>query len=180
MAGHTWAVAETWRRFAPMVLMLARRTLGSYAEAEDIGQVVFQRVFRKAKALRDPDSLRSFIYAFALRALKTELRKKKLRAWLSFERPEVLATLGSRCPDIESQDILHRFKALLDRLDSREQMVFTMRRMESMTVEEIASAMGISESTVKRSMAHASTKLSGWIKSDPGLASLYDEGRSEL
>jgi RNA polymerase sigma-70 factor, ECF subfamily len=180
MAGHTWAIAETWRRFAPMVLTLARRTLGSHTEAEDIGQVVFQRVFRKAKALRDPDSLRAFVYAFALRALKTELRRKKLRGWLSFERPEVLSNLGSRCLDVESQDILRRFKGLLDRLAPREQLVFTMRRMESMTVEEIATAMGISESTVKRSMAHASTRLSHWIKADPGLAGLYHEERSEL
>jgi DNA-directed RNA polymerase specialized sigma24 family protein len=42
--------------------------------------------------------------------------------------------------------------------------------MESMTVEEIATYMGISVSTVKRSMAHASSRLSRWIEADPGLA----------
>lgn len=179
MAGHTWAIAETWRRFAPMVLTLSRRTLGSHSEAEDVGQIVFYRVFRKAKSLRDPDSLRAFVYAFTLRALKTELRRRKLRAWLSFERPEAVAALGSRTLDVESQDLLRRFKGLLDRLAPREQLVFTMRRMEAMTVEEIANAMGISESTVKRSMAHAQDRLSRWIKSDPGLAGLCEEGRSE-
>jgi DNA-directed RNA polymerase specialized sigma24 family protein len=46
MGGDTWAIAETWRRFAPMVLMLARRALGSVTEAEDIAQDVFHRIFR--------------------------------------------------------------------------------------------------------------------------------------
>ena len=76
VAGEAWAMAETWNRFAPMVLMTARRSLGSRAEAEDVAQEVFLRVFRKAKTLRDPDSLRSFIYSFAVRVLKAELRRR--------------------------------------------------------------------------------------------------------
>jgi DNA-directed RNA polymerase specialized sigma24 family protein len=42
--------------------------------------------------------------------------------------------------------------------------------MESMTVEEIASAMDLSVSTVKRSMAHAEDRLSRWIAADSALA----------
>ena len=83
VAGEAWAIAETWHRFAPMVITMAERCLGSRSEAEDIGQEVFYRVFRKAKTLRDPNSLRSFVYSFAIRALRTELRRKKLRSWLS-------------------------------------------------------------------------------------------------
>src|SRR6185436_1457442 len=45
--GEAWAIAETWHRFAPMVLMTAERSLGSRTEAEDIVQEVFCLVFRK-------------------------------------------------------------------------------------------------------------------------------------
>jgi RNA polymerase sigma-70 factor (ECF subfamily) len=160
-----------------MVLMMAERSLGSKSEAEDLGQEVFYRVFRKAKTLRDPDRLRSFIYSFAIRALKTELRRKKLRAWLSFNEPETLVDVGWRTLDIESRDFLRRFYGLLDRLTPRDRLVFILRRMESMTVEEIASTMDLSVSTVKRSMAHASKRLSHWIDADPGLAGLIDVER---
>ena len=177
MAGDEWAIVETWRRFAPMVLLIAKRTLGSRDEAEDIGQEVFHRVFRKVRTLREPDSLRSFVYACAIRALQTELRRRKLRSWLSFERLEVLTGLGGQTQDVESRDILRRFLGLLDRLAPRDRLVFVLRRMESMTVEEIAVTMKISESTVKRSMARASTRLSRWIDADPGLAGLFDGGR---
>ena len=177
MVGDEWAVAETWRRFAPMVLRMAKRILGSQSEAEDVGQEVFYRVFRKVKLLREPDSLRSFVYACAIRALKTELRRKKLRGWLLFDKPEVLACLGSRTLDVESRDLLRKFHGLLERLTARDRLVFVMRRMESMTVEEIAASMDISESTVKRSMAHASSRLSHWISADPGLAGLLDGER---
>jgi RNA polymerase sigma-70 factor, ECF subfamily len=177
MAGDDWAVVETWRRFAPMVLLVAKRTLGSQSEAEDIGQEVFHRVFRKVRMLREPESLRSFIYACAVRLLQTELRHRKLRSWLSLERPETLASLGCQTLDIESRDLLRRFRGLLDRLTPRQRVVFVLRRMESMTIEEIAASMEISESTVKRSMAHAVSRLSRWIDADPGLAGLFDGGR---
>jgi RNA polymerase sigma-70 factor, ECF subfamily len=177
VAGESWAVAGTWHRFAPMVLMMAERALGSKPEAEDLSQEVFYRVFRKARTLRDPGSLRSFVYSFAVRALKTELRRRKVRSWLSFHQPEVLADLGSGTLDVESRDLLRKFHRLLDRLTPRDRLVFTLRQMESMTVEEIANTMDISESTVKRSMAHASSRLTRWIDADPGLAGLLDASR---
>jgi RNA polymerase sigma-70 factor (ECF subfamily) len=172
VAGAAWAIAETWRRFAPMVLLTAERSLGSRAEAEDVSQEVFCRVFRKVKTLRDPDSLRSFIYSFAVRVLKAELRHRKVRGWFPFLHPETPPELGFRTPNVEARDLLKKLYALLDRLRPRDRLVFVLRRMESMTVEEIAATMDISVSTVKRSMAHAATRLSGWIAADPGLAGL--------
>jgi len=178
-AGEAWAIAETWHRFAPMVLTLAERALGSKSEADDLGQEVLYCVFRKIKTLRDPDSMRSFVYSIAVRALKSELRRKRLRGWLSFHPPETLVDLSSRSMDMESRDLLRKCHALLDRLTPRDRLVFILRRMESMTVEEIAAAMDISLSTVKRSMAHASNRLLRWMEADPGLASRLEAGRWE-
>ena len=177
VVGNGWAIAETWRRFAPMVLVMAERALGSRSEADDLGQEVFYHVFRKAKMLRVPDSLRSFVYSFAVREIKSELRRKRLRGWLSFHQPEDLVDMGSGTLDVEARDHLRRCHALLDRLAPRERLVFVLRRMESMTVEEIATTMDISVSTVKRSMTHASERLSRWIVADPGLAGFFDAER---
>jgi RNA polymerase sigma-70 factor, ECF subfamily len=174
MTGSDWATAETWRRFAPMVMMMAARALGSEAEAEDVAQEVFHRVFRKAKTLRDPDSLRSFVFSFAVRVVKSELRGKRARSWLSFREPEVFVDLGSESMDVESRDMLRRFYGLLARLSTRDRLVFALRHLERMTVEEIASHMELSSSTVKRSLSHATTKMSRWLESDLGVIGFGD------
>jgi RNA polymerase sigma-70 factor, ECF subfamily len=179
IVGEPWAIGETWHRFAPMVLMMAERALGSKSEAEDVGQEVFCRVFRKAKTLRDPDSLRSFIYSFAIRALKSELRRRRVRGWLTFHQPETLVDLEHETPDVESRDLVRKFHRLLDRLTTRDRLVFTLRHMESMTVEEIAATMDISESTVKRSLGHAVSRLSHWIEGDPGLLEMLAPNRGK-
>jgi RNA polymerase sigma-70 factor (ECF subfamily) len=180
MAGDARALAETWRRYASMVLLLSKRTLGSQSEAEDNAQEVFFRLFRKARRIEDPDRLRSFIYAITIHALKSELYRRKLRAWLFFEPPQALSGRGWKTTDMESRDLIRKFHALLERLPTRERLVFILRRMESMTVEEIAATMEISESTVKRSMTRASNCLSRWIEADPGLASAFDVERWRL
>ena len=40
-AGEAWAMGVTWHRFAPMVLTMAERSLGSRSDAEDLAQDVF-------------------------------------------------------------------------------------------------------------------------------------------
>jgi RNA polymerase sigma-70 factor, ECF subfamily len=167
---ETWATVETWRRFSPMVLTLAKRTLGSQAEAEDVAQEVFCRVYRKIRTLREPDRFRSFIYTAALRLLQSELHRRKVRAWIFFERPELLDLQGCEPLDIESRDLLRKLYAALDRLGPRDRIVFVLRRVESMSIEDIAAHLGISESTAKRSLAHASSRLSHWLDDEPRLA----------
>jgi RNA polymerase sigma-70 factor (ECF subfamily) len=176
-AGSAWAIAETWHRFAPGVIVLARRALGSESEAEDVAQEAFQRVFAKAGTLRDPERLRSFVFSFAIRVLRTELRSRRTRAWLSFHRPETLVDVGAALTDMESRDLLRRFYSLLDRLAPRHRLAFVLRQLESMTVEEIGAHMDLSISTVKRLLDHATGKLSRWIETYPDLAVFLDGAR---
>lgn len=180
-AGESWALTEAWYRFAPMVLATAERTLGSSGEAEDLAQEVFCRVYRMAHTLRSPDSLRSFVYSVAMRALKSQLRYRRVRSWLTFQAPETLVDLRHCTLDVEARDLLQKFYRLLDRLSARDRLVFLLRRVEAMTVEEIASVMELSASTVKRSLAHSEQRLAHWTQGDPSLATVvrarHEEGR---
>src|SRR3569833_3905850 len=175
-AGEAWAAAEAGHRFAPMVLTVAERSLGSKSEAQDVAQEVFCRLYGKVNTLRDPAALRSFVFSFAVRVLKSELRRRKARAWLSFHRPEVLVDLGAGTLDldIEGRDVLRRFYALLDRLSAEDRLVFALRHLESMTVEEVAETMGLSVSTVKRRLAHGMKRFDRFLEREPELARLMD------
>jgi RNA polymerase sigma-70 factor (ECF subfamily) len=176
MSGENWAIGETWRRMAPMVLTLAQRCLGSASEAEDIAQEVFYRVFRKIGKLEDPTSLRSYIYSFAVRVLKGELRRRRRRAWLSFGRSETLENVHSQPPEVDSRDTLRSFHSLLGRLPPDDRLMFVLRSMESMTVDEIANHMNTSRSSVKRALNRASTRLTRLLEAEPGFADLLERG----
>lgn len=181
VSGATWAYAETWNRFAPVVFNMAVSTLGSASEAEDIVQEVFSRLARKAKTLRQPESLRSFIRSFAIRVMKWELRRRRVQKWLTFEPGETLADLVAVSLDVESRDMLRRFYGLLSQLGARERLAYALRHIESMTLEETAVAMDISVSTVKRLQDRAAEKLAEGIETNIELAGLLlrKRGRHE-
>jgi RNA polymerase sigma-70 factor, ECF subfamily len=174
IAGEDWAMEEAWFRFAPVVLTTARRVLGSKQDAEDLAQEVFARVLRQVKTLRQPASLRSFVYSIAIRTLRSQLRYRRVRSWLTLGGSETLFDLGHTTQDVESRDLLRKIQVLLERLSPRDKLIFMLRRVEAMSVEEIAATMDISESTAKRSLAHASERLLRWIQADPSLARALD------
>jgi RNA polymerase sigma-70 factor (ECF subfamily) len=172
MSGAAWAFAETWNRFAPVVFNMAVSALGSPTEAEDIVQEVFCRLAPKAKTLRQPECLRSFIVSFAIRVLKWDLRRRRVHSWLTFEPAEALADVVKVSLDVDSREILRRFYALLARLGARERLVYALRHVESMTIEETAQAMDISLSTVKRLQERATEQMSKWSETDFELTGL--------
>jgi RNA polymerase sigma-70 factor, ECF subfamily len=170
IAGQAWAYATTWNRFAPMVFRMASHALGNGDEAEDVTQEVFFRLFARAKTLNKPESLRSFVTSFAIRILKWELRSKRARSWLSFYQPKDVPETPYLGFDPEARDVLRRFYTMLGRLKPRERIVFCLRHLDGQTLDEIADAMELSLSTVKRSHERASTRVSQWVASDTSLA----------
>jgi RNA polymerase sigma-70 factor (ECF subfamily) len=176
IAGEPWAHAATWNRFAPLVFNMACRALGSQDDAEDITQEVFCRLFARVKTLCKPEALRSFIVSFAIRILKWDLRRKRAGRWLSLFPPRDLPDSQFHGTDPEARDVLRRFYVILDGLGTRERLVFALRHLESMTLGEISTAMGISLSTVKRAHAQAALEVGRWVASDRDLAGFFEEG----
>ncbi len=175
IAGEPWAHPVTWNRFAPLVFNMAWRALGSEDEAEDITQEVFYRLFARVRTLCKPESLRSFIVSFAIRILKWEFRRKRAGRWLTFLTPKDLPEVPFCGADPEAREILRRFYKILDRLGTRERLVFALRHLESMTLGEIAAAMEISLSTVKRAHAQAVVEVGDSIASDRDLAGFLEK-----
>jgi RNA polymerase sigma-70 factor, ECF subfamily len=175
IAGEAWAHAATWNRFAPMVFSMASRALGNEIEAEDVTQEVFFRLFARARTLNKPESLRSFVTSFAIRILKWEMRSRRARNWLSFRGPRELPEPPYAGSDPEARDVLRRFYAMLGQLKPRDRLVYCLRHLDGRTMEEIANAMEISLSTVKRSHERVSSRVTHWIESDASLAGYLRE-----
>ena len=174
MAGQAWAPAAAWNRYAPTVYGIANRALGRETDAEDITQEVFYRLFARVHTLKEPAAFRSFVVSFAIRIVKWELRRRRVRRFVHLSDSGEVPDAPVAGDDAESRQVLRRFYALLDQLAPRERLVFSLRHLESMTLEEVAVAMELSLSTVKRSLARAAGRVSGWIGADPDLLAFFE------
>jgi RNA polymerase sigma-70 factor (ECF subfamily) len=158
-----------------MVYRLLERALGPNGDADDLTQDVFLRSFARLPALRDSHALRSFIYSVAVRILKWELRRRRVRRILLFAPAGRLPELPVRPADSEARQILTRFYSFLDELGPNERTAFVLRHMEAFKLEEIAEHMGVSLATVKRLLSRGAEKVSALVEGDHELSSYVRE-----
>jgi RNA polymerase sigma-70 factor (ECF subfamily) len=165
------AAAALWDRYATLVRGILRRTLGPVAEVEDLVQEVFIGMFRTLGGLRDPEALRSFVVGTAIRTARSELRRKRVRRWLSLTPtgtlPDAEQTVGL---DPEARRAVKRLYEVLDTIDDRGRMAFVLRYMEGYELTEVAEALGCSLATTKRALAKAQDRVNAMVKRDPLLA----------
>ena len=173
--GERWAARAIWRRYAPMVFRLLERALGPNGEAEDLTQDVFLSTFARLPTLRDGEALRSFIYSVALRTLKWELRRRRVRRILHLSDDGQLPELPVRGVDSEARQTLAHFYALLERLGVNDRAAFVLRYMEGLKLEEVAERMGVSLATAKRWVGRASRDVSALVDADPELLAQFGE-----
>jgi RNA polymerase sigma-70 factor (ECF subfamily) len=170
VAGETWAVTATWNKHAPTVFRFLRRALGAEADVEDLTQDVFVVVFSRVRELRNRDALRSFVFSVAVRMLKAEFRRRRMRRIFQLSSMDELPELPVPAVDAEARQALRRFYAILDHLGAEERSAFALRYLEGLKLEEVAQALGTSLATAKRRLQNASAIVSRYVDADPALA----------
>lgn len=176
--GERGAEDAIWVRYAPLVHRVARGALGTLHEAQDAAQDVFVCLFSRLDTLAKPEALRSFIYSITVRTIRWHLRRRRIRRWISLSEPSDAPEPAAFDVDHVARDLLRRFYAILDQLGTDDRMVFVLRHVESMTLEEVSAAMGLSLATVKRRLNRSQQAIDSAIGKAPDLAaSLAQLGR---
>jgi len=158
-----------WQRYSPMVRRMLARALGPERDVEDSLQEVFLCLFSKVGELRNPAALRAFIVSIAIRTLRHEIRRRKLRSWLRLDGNVAVEDVRAVNPDPDAREALVRFYALLDRINTRDRTVFVLHVIEGMDIEAIADALDVSTPTIRRCLGKARERILLLAGRDPTL-----------
>jgi RNA polymerase sigma-70 factor, ECF subfamily len=174
-----WARREIWQRYSGQVRRYLARTLARPTEdVEDLTQEVFLRLFVRRSAIRQPEALREFTMAVAVRVLKWNLRSRWVRRRVGLsENGELPEGTADRSPEEETRDALRRCRRILDLLGARERAAFSLRFMEEMTMEEVAATMHVSLSTAKRLCSRATATIAERLRGDEDLRRYFLDNR---
>jgi len=163
------AAALLWDRYSTLVRGVLRRSLGPSADVEDLLQDAFIGLFRTLVGLRDPEALRSYVIGTALRVARSELRRRRVRRWLSLTSTGSVPEEATH-EDPEARRAMGRLYEVLDKIDDRGRLAFTLRFFEQYELTEVAEALGCSLATTKRALARAQERVNAMVKRDPLLA----------
>jgi RNA polymerase sigma-70 factor (ECF subfamily) len=163
-------MAAVWDRYADFVRRVLHGALGRDGAIEDLTQEVFLAFVRSAATVTDGSKLRGFLAGIAVRLAAMEIRKRRVRRWLVLSPTGELPERGGMPHDAESQQVLAALSRVLDGMNQRRRMAFVLRHVQDMEMLEVAAALAISESTLRRELAKAREHLLRAASREPALA----------
>ncbi len=155
------AQAEIYRRYAKAMFNAALRITGDYAEAEDVLQESFLSAFRELSGYKGDSAFGAWLKRIVVNKSINCLRQRRLAlvplGEQHHEEPDEAAPSAEDEADAHYRaDVLRR---CIQELPDGYRVVLTLYLLEGYDHLEIASIMGISESTSKSQYSRARVRL---------------------
>ncbi|MBQ6612918.1 MAG: sigma-70 family RNA polymerase sigma factor [Alistipes sp.] len=148
---------ELVARMRETVYRLARSITLNDAEAEDITQDVFEKVWRSREIIMHSDYPRAYIcrmaHNLAIDRCRERVRKQEFEG---LERQNV-ANNGDATTDIS--DMAALTLRLINRLPEKQRVTIHLRDVEGYEIEEIAKVVGCDDSSVRMNLSRARKTL---------------------
>jgi RNA polymerase sigma-70 factor (ECF subfamily) len=173
--GHPGAPAALFDRYGSHVERVLASVIGIDPELPDLLHEVFARALAKVGTIEDPERLKAWITRIAVYTARGCIRRRKRGRWLRFWEPEMLKDLPDGPSPLEAREALAAIYDLLERLSTRDQLVFSLRFIGGLELTEVAVACGVSLATIKRHLAKAEGRFLELARHDPVLAERLEE-----
>jgi RNA polymerase sigma-70 factor (ECF subfamily) len=166
--GEPAAAHLVWKRYAPMVRRIIKRTLGPGYDVDDYAQDAFLRFFTMVPSLQEPKALRSFLVAVTTNVVRDALKYRWVRRIMQPLSSDV-SEKAAPGEDPTEREALQRFYKILDRLSADDRTAYVLRFIEEMDLAEVADALGCSLATVKRRLSAIHKRTFKMVERDPAL-----------
>lgn len=178
------AFAELVGRFQHRLVAVLRHVVGDAAEAEDLAQEAFLRVYRTRAKYHPTAKFGTWLFAVAHNLALNALRDRKRRPGLQPVKPDG-GSAEVPAPDRADNAPSHHLRQLelaaavrraLDTLNERQRVAVVLSKFEDMPYAEIGAVMGMSEKAVKSLLARARVQLRDALKGYVGAGGEPPEG----
>ncbi|KAF1084131.1 ECF RNA polymerase sigma-E factor [Sporotomaculum syntrophicum] len=165
--GDLDAFDELVRRYEGKIYGLAYRFMGNHADASDLAQDTFIRVYQALTGFRGDAAFSTWLYRIATNICRDELRKRQRRRSVSmdemidFSPTNMPAADGSYSPEeiVQRREMQRQVQLCLNELSDDHRLILILREIQGLSYEEIATALQCSIGTVKSRISRARSAL---------------------
>ena len=171
--GDDSAFTELVHRHQSRVITLIYRFVSNEAEAEDLAQEVFLRVYRTRERYQPKARFSTWLYRIAanisLNALRSRSRRRAINVPLTYDSDETQEgqtsehvedhRLPAPAARMEHAEVRDQIRTAVDQLPESQKVAVVLNKYESMSYEDIAAVMGCSTMAVKSLLARARSNL---------------------
>jgi len=164
-AGDRRAAAEIVRRHLPRMVGLARRMLGDAAEAEDVAQEVFLRVWKHASGWKPGTAkFETWMHRVAINLCLDRLRRVGRHA--GDVSPETIDTRASATRALDDRQRCERVRDALQGLSERQRAALVLCYYQDRTNLEAAEILGISVDALESLLSRARRTLKSSLSAE--------------
>ena len=164
--GDHEAFRELVTAYQDIVVGTVARMLGNPADAQDIAQQVFLRIWRNAKRYKPDAKFTTYLFTILRNLVFNETRRRTRKKEVSSDEREDEYHLQSEAPAEERPDagllqaeLQRAVDAAIAALPETQRLAVVLRRYEDMPYEEIAVVLGLTVPAVKSLLFRARTTL---------------------
>lgn len=162
VAGDRLAFRTLVNRYQETAFRFALRLTCDPHEAQDLSQEAFIRVWRYRQKLRPDAAFGTLLYTILSRLWIDQLRRRK--RWISHKAEELCSEILPQSGlSIESafinQETAARIRRLSLGLPGKQRLVFTLRDLEGLNLQEVQEITGLSLGSIKTNLSYARQKL---------------------
>ena len=172
--GSRDACQELFLRYAPRIYRFSLTYLKNEADAEELVQDVFLKIWEKRERLDLTRNVRAFIFKVAVNTLYDFIRRKNIeRAFADYARLNYTREENATWHILIFEEMKQNLDELISKMPEQQRMVFTLNRFDGMTNDEIALEMKLSKRTVENHLYRAVSFLKLNFKTDTLPALLF-------
>lgn len=155
--GDVLAFDLVYELYSHKLFSFVFRILKNEAEADDIVQEVFVKIWESRHKLEDYKLLNSYIFTIAYNNSIDLIRKRINNAkYLEhLKNSAIINVTPNVISQIEFNELNIQSEKLIENLPTRQKQVYLLHREEGLTYPEIAERLGISKNTVENHMVKA-------------------------
>lgn len=145
--------------FEKNVMKTALYLTGNLADAQDVAQEVYIKIFRHIGSARQTEGIEGWVYRITVNAAHDWHRKK--RPWEPLKN--LFFAPAERDPVLE-HELKGRLLRALGKLTFQERVCFVSKELKEMETSEVARALGCSEVTVRGHLHSGRRKLQRYFQ----------------
>ena len=152
------AFEEIYRATSDYIYTVAVNITGNRADAEEVTQDVFLKVFRRLKDFHFRSSFKTWIYRITLNSAISRLRKRAKWRSRESEYSDSIAHKSGRNTTREAVDREYnelRVRSMLEMLNPDQRACIVLRGIEGLSYREIAEVLSININTVRSRLRRA-------------------------
>lgn len=170
--GSKAAFHHLFDTYGPKIFAFAMSHLRNEAEAEELLQEVFLKLWEVRENLDSSKNIKSFLFKICINLIYDFIRKKNLsKAYVDYSVHNPSFSCNNTWQEVIYHDMINHLQCLVAHMPEQRQRIFRLSKEEGLSVEDIALKLNLSPRTVEnhlyRAVSFLKEKLA--IRSIPAL-----------